>query len=123
MPEGGKVVTSTEVARKPSGVPSAKRVLTLESIREIICDPTINPLRGMIKVAQHPDASLDLQGRMWAELAQYVYPKLRSVEHKIDRGDPNLLSDDELLALIAEQREREGRIEDVEDESEEENED
>jgi hypothetical protein len=34
----------------------------------------------MVSIALNPDASLELRGRMNAELAQYVYPKRKAVE-------------------------------------------
>jgi hypothetical protein len=40
-----------------------------------------NPIEGMVRIANDPRASLELRGRMNAELAQYVYPKRKAVEH------------------------------------------
>jgi hypothetical protein len=35
----------------------------------------------MAEIARNPEASLELRGRMNAELAQYLYPKRKAVEH------------------------------------------
>jgi hypothetical protein len=42
----------------------------------------------MVQMATDPEASLELRGRMNAELAQYVYPKRKAVEVAADQGAP-----------------------------------
>jgi hypothetical protein len=42
----------------------------------------------MVRIATNPKASLELRGRMNAELAQYVYPKRKAVEVAADQGAP-----------------------------------
>ncbi len=59
-----------------------KLKVEVESIKDELetrmgCDP----IAGMARIAKHPKASLDLQGRMYAELASYVYAKRKAVEH------------------------------------------
>ena len=44
----------------------------------------------MVQIATDPDASLELRGRMNAELAQYVYPKRKAVEAAADQDAPPL---------------------------------
>ena len=39
----------------------------------------------MVQIAIEPKASLELHGRMNAELAQYVYPKRKAVEVASDK--------------------------------------
>ena len=41
-------------------------------------------------MATDPEASLELRGRMNAELAQYVYPKRKAVEVAADKDAPPL---------------------------------
>ena len=48
-----------------------------ERLAALHCDP----IEGMALIAVDPGASLDLRGRMYAELAQYVAPKRRAIEH------------------------------------------
>ena len=38
-------------------------------------------------IANNPEASLELRGRMNAELAQYVYPKRRAMDLAASDGD------------------------------------
>jgi len=45
-------------------------------LRDLKCDP----IEGMATIAADMAASLELRGRMYAELAQYVAPKRKAVE-------------------------------------------
>jgi hypothetical protein len=47
-----------------------------------------SPIEAMVRIAPNPKASLELRGRMNAELAQYVYPKRKAVEVAADQGAP-----------------------------------
>jgi hypothetical protein len=40
----------------------------------------VDPIEGMSRLAMDPSNSPELRGRMYAELAQYVYPKRKAVE-------------------------------------------
>ena len=68
-----------------------------ERLAELGCDP----VEGMAKLAMDPNSSPDLKGRMYAELAQYVYPKRRAVEQTvIDPKDE--MTEEEILTKIQE---------------------
>ena len=47
-----------------------------------------NPIEGMAKLATDPKTSEPIRARMHAELAKYVHPQLRSVEHSGPDGGP-----------------------------------
>jgi len=49
----------------------------LDVLNKFQCDP----IEGMIRIAQNPLAPLELRGRMFSELAQYIFPKRKAVEH------------------------------------------
>jgi hypothetical protein len=53
-------------------------------LEELSCDP----IEGMARIAADVQNSPELRGRMYAELAQYVAPKRRAVEHAGDDGGP-----------------------------------
>lgn len=53
-----------------------RRVDVQERILELGCDP----IEGMAAIALDNEAPLELRARMFSELAQYIWPKLRSVE-------------------------------------------
>lgn len=67
--------------RKPGSI----NKLTQEArdrLDQLKCDP----ITGMARIAMDRKAPLELRGRMYAELAQYAYPKLRSVAHTDPEG-------------------------------------
>ena len=47
-----------------------------------------NPIEGMAQIAMNEAHSPELRGRMYAELAQYIYPKRKAVELKGDPAPP-----------------------------------
>jgi|HubBroStandDraft_1064217.scaffolds.fasta_scaffold20363_1 hypothetical protein len=47
-----------------------------ERLRELGCDP----IKGMAEIAKSKKTPLELRGRMYSELAQYVWPKRKSVD-------------------------------------------
>lgn len=55
-----------------------------ERLAELKCDP----LEGMARIAADPDNPPELRGKMFAELAQYVWPKRRAMEHMGKDGGP-----------------------------------
>lgn len=59
-----------------------------------------DPIEGMAVIAMDANNPMDLRGRMFAELAQYVYPKRKAVEHTGPGGGPieHAISAGELLA-------------------------
>lgn len=55
-----------------------------EKLRKLGCDP----IEGMAIIAKDPKTDIALRGRMYAELAQYVLPKRKAVEHTGQGGGP-----------------------------------
>jgi hypothetical protein len=47
-----------------------------------------NLIGAMVRIATDPEASLELRGRMNAEVAHYVYPKGKAVEVAGDPANP-----------------------------------
>src|SRR5215510_8621978 len=79
------------------GTPNKRTQDLTERLAELGCDP----VEGMAKLAMDPNNSPDLKGRMYAELAQYVYPKRRAVEQTvIDPKDE--MTEEEILTKIQE---------------------
>jgi hypothetical protein len=77
MPVGG---ARAGAGRKP-GVPNKKTLEISEKLAKLGCDPII----GMARIALNKKNPLELRGRMFSELAQYVAPKRRAVEHSADK--------------------------------------
>ena len=84
--------------RKKNGglLPRLDRRSIAETLAKLSCDP----IEGMVLIAQDDKNRPELRGRMFAELAQYVYPKLRAIELSGPGGGPVELnvSPSELLA-------------------------
>ena len=53
-----------------------------ERLAQLGCDP----IEGMARIAMRPAAPIELRGRMYAELAGYVAPKRKAVEHSAEPG-------------------------------------
>jgi hypothetical protein len=61
---------------RAAGTPNRKTREVAELLDRLGCDP----IAGMVQIAQNPEASLELRGRMFSDLAQYIYPKRKAVE-------------------------------------------
>ena len=55
-----------------------------------------------MRITTDPEASLELRGRMNAELAQYVYPKRKAVEVAGDQANPH--SSNKIRIVIVDRR-------------------
>lgn len=75
-------------AGRPTGSRGRRTQEVVERLENLGCDP----LEGMVRIASQAEAAgdLNLAGRMYAELAPYVAPKLKSVEHSGPGGRPLL---------------------------------
>lgn len=74
-----------------------------ERLQALGCDP----IEGMARIALNPKNPVALRGRMFAEIAQFVAPKLRAIEHagQIDITDLDEAKiDAELASLLKESR-------------------
>jgi hypothetical protein len=60
-----------------------------QSIQQRLDDLGCDPIEGMVKIANEALSSADFQlaGNMYKELAQYVAPKRKSIEHTGPDGD------------------------------------
>jgi|SRR5579875_320882 hypothetical protein len=56
-----------------------------------------DPIEGMVRIAQNPKARLELRGRMYAELAQYVHAKRKAIEVSADGPSNGDFTLEELL--------------------------
>jgi len=77
------------------GTPNKRTQDLTERLAELGCDP----VEGMARLAMDPNSSPDLKGRMYAELAQYVYPKRRAVEQTVIEPKDEM-TEEEILAQI-----------------------
>lgn len=49
--------------------------------KEVMEAAGCDPIEGMVRLAMDEKQKPELRGKMFAELAQYVWPKLRAIEH------------------------------------------
>lgn len=73
-------------AGRPKGSKSKKTLAVEAKLEELGCDP----IEGMAKIAQAAFDAEDFQlaGNMYKELAQYVAPKRKAIEHSGKDGGP-----------------------------------
>ena len=60
-----------------AGTPNRRTVEVLERLEVLGCDP----IEGMARIAMDMTNPVEVRARMFAELAGYVAPKRRAVEH------------------------------------------
>jgi hypothetical protein len=80
---------------REAGTPNRKT----REIGELLESLGHNPIEAMVRIATDPEASLELRGRMNAELAQYVYPKRKAVEVAADQANPLVPSKVEIVIV------------------------
>ena len=76
MPVGGR----REGAGRPRGAANKRTLEIAEKLAKAGCDPIL----GMARLAADKNNPPELRGRMFAELAQYIAPKRRAIEHSTD---------------------------------------
>ena len=62
---------------RQKGTPNCKTVEVEEKLAALGCDP----IEGMARLALDENNSPELRGKMLSELAQYILPKRKAVEH------------------------------------------
>lgn len=67
---------------RTKGTPNKATADLVERLTALDCDP----IEGMAQIAMDMANPPELRGRMYAELAQYVFPKRRAVETRVDDG-------------------------------------
>lgn len=64
------------------GTPNRRTLLVEELLSHLECDP----IEGMVRIAMDLSNPPELRGRMYAELAGYLYPKRKATEIKLEDG-------------------------------------
>jgi len=68
------------------GTPNNLGRQAAEILRSLNCDP----IEGMARIAMDPDQRSDLRGKMFSDLARYVYPQRKAIEHSVADGHPGI---------------------------------
>ncbi len=58
------------------GTPNKKTQAVYEALERLGC----HPISGLARIAMSPQTAPELKVRCYAELAQYLYPKLKAVD-------------------------------------------
>jgi hypothetical protein len=67
---------------RSKGTPNRKTLDVIERLDQLGCDP----IEGMATIAMDDSAPIEVRARMFSELATYVAPKRRAVEHSAAEG-------------------------------------
>ena len=67
---------------RQAGTPNKRTTELSERLEALGCDP----IEGMAQIAMDQANPPELRGRMYAELAGYLFPKRKATEIKIDDG-------------------------------------
>lgn len=58
------------------------------AIRELLDSMGCNPIQGLANIADDPKTSRELRAKVLADLAKYVAPQLKAIEHSGPDGGP-----------------------------------
>jgi hypothetical protein len=75
-------VTRTSGQGRPKGSLNKRTLDVIDKLAALRCDP----IAGMALIGMDKNNPAELRGRMFSELAQYVAPKRKAVEHSGDGG-------------------------------------
>jgi hypothetical protein len=78
------MATGRKTGGRKAGTPNRKS----QTVNEILESLGCNPIEGMATIAGNAGNPPELRGRMYAELAQYVYPKRKAIEHTGPGAEP-----------------------------------
>jgi hypothetical protein len=78
-----------------AGTPNRRTVEVIERLEALGCDP----IEGMARIAMDATTPVEVRGRMFAELAGYVAPKRKAVEHASPNGGIQIVMSPADLAL------------------------
>ena len=83
MPRGGSKPGERRGGRQ-KGTPNKKTLDVANCLQALGCDP----IKGMALIAMDEGNTPELRGKMFSELAQYIAPKRKAVEHSTDPDAP-----------------------------------
>ena len=73
--------------RRGGRAPGTPNRATVE-VADKLAALNFDPIAAMVAIATDPGADLALRGRMASDLAQFVHPRRKAVEHAGDGGGP-----------------------------------
>ena len=91
---------------RQKGTPNKATVEVQQRLSEL----GVDPIEGMARIAMDPEATLELRGRMFAELAAYIAPKRKAVEHTGADGAPITVQQHERIDVALLDREQRDQL-------------
>jgi hypothetical protein len=73
-------ITRTSGQGRPKGALNKRTVDVIDKLAALRCDP----ITGMARIAMDKKNAIELRAKMFIELAQYVAPKRKALEHSAD---------------------------------------
>ena len=83
---GVDIARGQKTGGRKAGTPNKRTLDVIERLDQLGCDP----IEGMAKIALDPQNAVELRARMFSDLAQYVAPKRRAVDHSATVGTGNI---------------------------------
>ncbi len=78
------MATGNKTGGRKKGTPNKRTQEVIDQLTALDCDP----IEGMARIALDDQNSSELRGRMFSELAQYIAPKRKAIEHRGEGGEP-----------------------------------
>ncbi len=91
---------------RQKGTPNKRTVEVQQRLSELDCDP----IQGMALIAMDASNPPELRGRMFAELAAYIAPKRKAVEHTGADGAPIAVQQHERLDVTVLDRDQRDQL-------------
>jgi hypothetical protein len=79
---GVDIALGRKTGGRTTGTPNKRTLDVIDRLQELRCDP----IEGMAKIALDPQNPVELRARMFSDLAQYVAPKRRAIDHSGSEG-------------------------------------
>jgi hypothetical protein len=96
----GRPAGTPKTGGRMKGTPNRRTRDVFERLEALDCDP----IEGMARIAMNPQNRPELRGRMFAELAQYVYPKRKALEVAHERTTGQYTFEELVAATITIQK-------------------
>jgi len=85
----------------PSGRPKGSKSFKTKLIEEKLAELDFDPITAMVELYREKDCPQPVKAKLASELANYIFPKRKSVEHSggLNNKTQKELSEQELLAI------------------------
>ena len=94
----------------PNGRPKGSKSIKTKLVEEKLAALDYDPIRAMVELAKDDETPVAVKAKLASELASFVFPKRKAVEHSgnIGKRDLKEYSDAELQAMLDEDGDRSG---------------